>query len=104
MIKFTETLTDPIPARELQPDEYFNPSDHLIYCAKCHTPRQGRYTLQGRIFLPPIRCRCQQELYDQEEAKRKLKENQMEIRSFGLICRLTIDTERSKSSRPLAER
>ena len=26
------------------------------------------------------------------------------IRSFGLICRLTIDTERSKSSRPLAER
>ena len=29
MIKFTETLTDPIPARELQPDEYFNPSDHL---------------------------------------------------------------------------
>ena len=79
MIKFTETLTDPIPARELQPDEYFNPSDHLIYCAKCHTPRQGRYTLQGRLFLPPIRCRCQQELYDQEEAKRKLKEKQMEI-------------------------
>ena len=26
------------------------------------------------------------------------------IRSLGLICRLTIDTERSKSSRPLAER
>ena len=79
MKKFTEKRTDPIPARELQPDEYFNPSDHLIYCAKCHTPRQGRYTLQGRIFLPPIRCRCQQELYDQEEAKRKLKEKQMEI-------------------------
>lgn len=79
MRKFTEKRTDPLPARELQPDEYFNPSDHLIYCAKCHTPRQGRYTLQGRIFLPPIRCRCQQELYDQEEAKRKLKEKQMEI-------------------------
>ena len=79
MKKFTEKLTDPIPARELQPDEYFNPSDHLIYCAKCHTPRQGRYTLQNRVFLPPIRCRCQQELYEQEEAKRKLKEKQMEI-------------------------
>ena len=26
------------------------------------------------------------------------------IRILGLICRLTIDTERSKSSRPLAER
>ena len=79
MKKFTEKRTDPLPARELQPDEYFNPSDHLIYCSRCHTPRQGRYTLQNRVFLPPIRCRCQQELYEQEEAKRKLKEKQMEI-------------------------
>ena len=82
MKKFTEKRTDPLPARELQPDEYFNPSDHLIYCSRCHTPRQGRYPLQNRVFLPPIRCRCQQELYEQEEAKRKLKEKQMEIQQM----------------------
>ena len=69
MKKFTEELTNKEPNRELQSDEYFHDSDHLIYCAKCHTPRQGRYTLQGRVFMPPIRCKCQQELYEQEETK-----------------------------------
>ena len=79
MKKFTEELTNKEPNRELQSDEYFHDSDHLIYCAKCHTPRQGRYTLQGRVFMPPIRCKCQQELYEQEETKRKLLEKQAEI-------------------------
>lgn len=79
MRKFTEELTNQTPTRELQPDEYFHESDRLIYCAKCHTPRQGRYTLQGRVFMPPIRCKCQQELYDQEETRRKLLEEQAEI-------------------------
>ena len=80
MKKFTEELTNKEPNRELQSDEYFHDSDHLIYCAKCHTPRQGRYTLQGRVFMPPIRCKCQQEIYDQKEARRKLSERQAEIK------------------------
>lgn len=79
MRKITEELTNQVPTRELQPDEYFHESDRLIYCAKCHTPRQGMYTLQGRVFMPPIRCKCQQKLYDQEETKRKLLEKQAEI-------------------------
>lgn len=79
MKKFTDEFTNQLENRELQPDEYLNESDHLIYCTKCHTPRQGRYMLQGRVFMPPIRCKCQQEIYDQEEAKRKLSEKQAEI-------------------------
>jgi len=79
MKKFTDEFTNQFENRELHPDEYLNESDHLIYCTKCHTPRQGRYTLQGRVFMPPIRCKCQQEIYDQEEAKRKLSEKQAEI-------------------------
>lgn len=80
MKKFTDEYTNQFENRELQPDEYLNESDHLIYCTKCHTPRQGRYTLQGRVFMPPIRCKCQQEIYDQEEARRKLSERQAEIK------------------------
>lgn len=30
--------------------------------------------------MPPIRCKCQQEIYDQEEARRKLSERQAEIK------------------------
>ena len=80
MKKFTDEFTNQFENRELQPDEYLNESDHLIYCTKCHTPRQGRYTLQGRVFMPPIRCKCQQEIYDQEEARRKLSVRQAEIK------------------------
>ena len=33
MTRFTEKATAITPNRELQPDEYFNETDHLIYCS-----------------------------------------------------------------------
>ena len=55
--------------RELAEDEYLNEADGLMYCSKCHTPRQHRIELKERVFLPTVRCRCQQEIYDKEEAQ-----------------------------------
>jgi DNA replication protein DnaC len=101
MKKFTEELMNQFQTRELQPDEYLNESDHLIYCSKCHSPRQGRYTLQGKVFMPPIRCKCQQELFDQEEAKRKLLEKQAEIermKASGLQDKTLYDYTFAKDS------
>jgi DNA replication protein DnaC len=48
MTKFIEKPTAITPNRELQSDEYFNETDHLIYCSKCNTPRQCRHELQGK--------------------------------------------------------
>ena len=79
MTRFTEKATAITPSRELQPDEYFNETDHLIYCSKCNTPRQCRHELQGKVLIPSIRGKCQQEIFEQEEAQRKLHEKQMEI-------------------------
>ena len=79
MTRFTGKATAITPNRELQPDEYFNETDHLIYCSKCNTPRQCRHELQGKVLIPSIRCKCQQEIFEQEEAQRKLHEKQMEI-------------------------
>ena len=79
MTRFTEKANAITPNRELQPDEYFNETDHLIYCSKCNTPRQCRHELQGKVLIPSIRCKCQQEIFEQEEAQRKLHEKQMEI-------------------------
>lgn len=79
MTKFIKESTTTTPSRELLPDEYFNETDNLIYCSKCNAPRQRRYELQGKILIPSIRCKCQQEIFEQEEAKRKLYEKQMEI-------------------------
>ena len=79
MTKFIEKPTAITPNRELQSDEYFNETNHLIYCSKCNTPRQCRHELQGKVLIPSIRCKCQQEIFEQEEAQRKLHEKQMEI-------------------------
>ena len=79
MTKFIEEPNILKPNRQLQSDEYFNEKDQLIYCSKCHTPRQSRHTLQGKIFLPSILRKCQREIYEQEEAQRTLREKQLEI-------------------------
>ena len=79
MTRFTEKANAITPNRELQPDEYFNETDHLIYCSKCNTPRQCRHELQGKVLIPSIRCKCQQKIFEQEEAQRKLHEKRMEI-------------------------
>ena len=60
-------------------DEYRNEADGLIYCAKCHTPRQHRIQLNDRVLLPTVRCRCQQEAYEKEEAERKQQEFLMQM-------------------------
>ena len=38
-----------------------------------------RDRLQGKVLIPSIRCKCQQEIFEQEEVQRKLHEKQMEI-------------------------
>ena len=49
--------------QDLEEDEYIDSENGLIYCARCHTPRQGRYRLRllGRDLTPRILCRCQME-------------------------------------------
>lgn len=80
MKSYTDNSKTISPNIELASDEYYNASDQLIYCSKCHTPRQCRHELFGHIIVPSIRCRCQQEIYDQEEAQRNLYEKQRDVR------------------------
>lgn len=64
---------------DLQKDEYLNDADGLIYCSICHTPRQRRIEIMGRVFIPTVRCHCQQEQFDREEADRKHQEFLAEV-------------------------
>ena len=79
MKQINNTVDDLFQPRELADDEYLNEADGLIYCSKCHTPRQHRIELKERVFLPTVRCRCQQEEYDKEEAERKHQEFLMQV-------------------------
>ena len=74
MNQITDTIQNIFSDRPLQEDEYRNEADHLIYCAKCNTPRQHHLAVLGKEMVVPIRCRCQQEVQDKEEAQRKHRE------------------------------
>lgn len=79
--------------RPLQEDEYLNDADGLIYCAKCHTPRQHKVQFKDRVMIPTIRCCCQQKAYENEEAERKHQEFLM------LVSRLKASGLQDKSLR-----
>lgn len=42
-------------------EDYTNPEDGLLYCGKCHTPKQCRVTMRGKEFTPYCTCKCEQE-------------------------------------------
>ena len=45
--------------------------DGLLYCHKCHTPKQCQVEIFGEIRTPMCLCKCQAEKRDAEEAERK---------------------------------
>lgn len=53
--------------------------DGILYCGKCHTPKQGKYTVGGKTIKPLILCKCGQEAYEKEEAEKKAKERELYI-------------------------
>lgn len=79
-MKQISNIADTVPpTRPLQQDEYLRETDGLIYCAKCHTPRQHLVKLNGRVMLPTVRCRCQQEQYEKEMVELKRQKFLMEV-------------------------
>lgn len=74
MKQVSETIQNLFSDRSLQEDEYRNEADNLIYCSKCRTPRQHYVAVLGKEMVVPVRCRCQQEVQDKEEAERRQRE------------------------------
>lgn len=66
-----EIADEEFQTESLRDDEYWNETDKLIYCSKCHTPRQHRVKWGGKEMLPTIKCHCQKEEYEKQEAERK---------------------------------
>ncbi len=55
-------------------EDYINPDDGLLWCGKCHTPKQCRVTMLGREYTPYCLCKCGQEHLAEEKAERERQE------------------------------
>jgi len=56
--------------------DYINPTDGLIYCGKCHTPKQCRITAFGKETVQYCICRCEQKRLAEEKARREERKRQ----------------------------
>ena len=66
-------------SRPPQDDEYINEADGLIYCSKCHTPRQCRIQYGETVVTPRTMCRCRREEYETEQADFQKRQHLMRI-------------------------
>ena len=73
MIPICTEAEEIIHPAELRADEYVG-NNGLIYCSKCHTPRQKRIEVAGKVIEPRCVCACQTEDYDRREQERKHRE------------------------------
>ena len=73
MIPICTEIEGLIHPEELRSDEYIV-NDGLIYCSKCHTPRQKWIEVSGKTIEPRCMCACQTEDYDRREQERKHRE------------------------------
>ncbi|MBR6826077.1 MAG: ATP-binding protein [Oscillospiraceae bacterium] len=74
------------PDYRLKEDEYLN-DDGFAYCKNCHTPRQYRFTLEGRTLIVHAKCNCKDEKRKQEEEQWQARSQRDQIlhnRSIGL--------------------
>ena len=58
MIPICTEIEGLIHPEELRSDEYIV-NDGLIYCSKCHTPRQKRIEVSGKTIEPRCMGACQ---------------------------------------------
>ncbi len=55
-------------------EDYINPEDGLLYCGKCHTPKQKKFDnglVFGNLKTHPILCQCAAEQKEKEDAERR---------------------------------
>lgn len=57
-----------------KPGDYINDDDGLIYCGKCHTPKQCRVEIFGKVQTVYCICKCRSDQLEAERAEQKRRE------------------------------
>lgn len=74
---FIDNLSASVPSDE---DTHIG-DDGLLYCNRCHTARQSRFELFGKVRTVNCLCKCMAEARDRAEEERKQREYMTKIMS-----------------------
>ena len=93
---FEQLIEENKKANPEKPEDYR--VNGLLYCGKCHAPRQQENNLMGTIFKPYIPCLCMLE----EERKEKEREDEIKRMMECMFKRLDHAVRRRKIYRSSA--
>ena len=67
-----------------EPTDYLNEVDNLMYCGKCHTPKQTRFDkpFLDEIDTVPIPCHCRALELVQEREEREQMEHFQKVKEL----------------------
>ena len=65
---------------KVEEGDYLCADDHLLYCGRCHTPKQVRIQLNGQPKIMNCLCRCGTEKRDAEEEAWKRRDRMNRIK------------------------
>ena len=88
---YTDIREDKILTGErlrIQKGDYVCGEDGLIYCGKCHSPKQVRITHQGKTYVMNCLCKCRTEERDEEDEAHHQKQARYRaehMRSAGIL-------------------
>lgn len=77
-----ENVIEGIAARVPTDDNTYTGDDGLLYCVNCHTARECRIEVFGRVRVVNCICRCMEEERLREEERRKRLEELAEIQRY----------------------
>lgn len=60
-----------------EPDDYIE--NGLLYCGKCHTPKQCKTTWDGHERIVPCMCKCREEEYNATQKQIDIQQQQQRI-------------------------
>lgn len=91
-----EHLANTITRANASDGDYLNPSDNLLYCGKCHTPKQKRFDkpLLDTIDTVPIPCECRSKEIEEERRQDDLRKHLQAVerlRQRGIRDRKILD-------------
>ena len=77
----TDAFIDNLSARVPRDEDTHVGDDGLLYCNRCHTARQSRFELFGKIRTVNCLCKCMAEERDRAEEERKQREYMTRVMS-----------------------
>ncbi len=86
LIGLSESVKNAHPRND---NDYINPADGLLYCGKCHTPKQCRVPFHGDMYTQFCICACETKQIEAERETFRKQQLDAKVNCLKLLSGMT---------------